>query len=215
MNQNITDKLDKFFNAFTPVSFEAGDSLINGTSPSGVFYLKSGYIRQYAVDGSGNELLINIYKPNTFFPMTWAIADINNRHYFDAIGKVEAYRAPKEQFLEFLDQNQDVLSDLTRRLLVGLDATIERLENFSTGGTHQKVILALLSLARRFPDPEPHSVTITLNLKQEAIAAIAGTTKESLSRALSTLKKQGVIDINGGKITIKDMEMLVDELDNL
>ena len=212
MDDNLTKQLNDFFSQYTPITFTPGDSLITDSTPSGVFYLKAGYVRQYTINGSGNELLINIYKPSTFFPMTWTLCDIPNRHYFEALTNCQLLRASKEQFVAFLDGHPQVLRDLTRRLLVGLDATLERMEHMASGNTYQKVILALAIMARRFGKGQTQNVTPALHLKQETLGSLAGTTKESLSRVLSQLKKNGLITTEDGTITITDLDALEAEL---
>lgn len=212
MTQSITSKLDSFFSNYTKVSFSPGDTVITGNTPNGVFYLKQGYIRQFSTTNTGEEILHNIYKPATFFPMTWALADIPNRYYFEAVTPVTAYRASVEATVEFLQSHPEILFDLTRRLLIGLDAILLRLEHVQSRA-EIKVIYCLTTLARRFSnDPDSQPARVTIRLSQSVLASMAGVTKETFSRHLSSLKKQGLVDSQQGKLIIKDLASLESKL---
>lgn len=207
----LVASLDKFFSQFTKLDFNKGDSLISGNTPSGIYYLTSGHVTQTATTPQGDNILHNIYKPGTFFPMTWGLADIPNRYYFLALGPATAYRAPKEEVRSFLQQTPDVLFDLTRRAFVGLEATVVRLEHINQGSAYQKVVHALVIVANRFSDVDQQS-TISLPLTHETMANLAGTTKETYSRTISQLKKKGLIDTTT-HLQIPDLPRLAAELE--
>jgi len=206
---DIQDKLEKLFSKYTPITSKKNEAIIAGNNPTGVFYLSQGYIRQSSVSPSGAETLLNLYKPGTFFPMTWAIADIPNSDFFETLTPIKAWRAPKHAVVDFLRQEPEVLFDLTRRLLIGLDSTLDRLESFYLHEADKKTLLALVILAKRFSSNiDSNSPIIDLPIKQEALATLAGTTKETFSREMSKLKKEELISYNRGQIIIHDFAQL-------
>ena len=69
--------------------------------PSGIFYLKKGFVREYAITKKGDELVVNMFKPVSFFPMSWAINNTPNMYFFEAVTDLRVWRAPKDKALAF------------------------------------------------------------------------------------------------------------------
>ncbi len=121
MDGIVTGALDAFFGKFTHLTYRKGDIILRAEdAPQGVMYLTKGYVRQYMVDEWGTMLMFHIFKPNSFFPVTWVVNDEPNRYYLKAVTPVELWRAPKKAVREFLHNNPPVVYDLTRLLLSGL-----------------------------------------------------------------------------------------------
>ena len=55
---------------------------------------------------------------------------------------------------------------------------------------------------------EENTIDIFLDLSRQELASLVGTTRETVTRTLSTLKKDKVIDFDGHKITILNEEQL-------
>jgi CRP/FNR family transcriptional regulator, dissimilatory nitrate respiration regulator len=64
-------------------------------------------------------------------------------------------------------------------------------------------------LMRHRPTPEAATFTFQLPARKQDIAAKLGLTQETLSRVLSFMDKQGLIRMNGAKITIENGEKLI------
>lgn len=64
-------------------------------------------------------------------------------------------------------------------------------------------------LMRHRPSPEAATFTFQLPARKQDIAAKLGLTQETLSRVLSFMDKQGLISMNGAKITIENGEKLI------
>ena len=155
MDTKITRKLDKFFAQYSSQTVKKGAILIRaGDEPKGIFYLKNGNIRQYAISKNGEELILNIYKPHTFFPMAWAVDAYPNTYYFDAMDESVVFIAPKEDVIAFVKREPDVLFDLVKRLFIGLDGLLSRLEFLMSGTARQKLITIILICAKRFGEIE-------------------------------------------------------------
>jgi hypothetical protein len=64
-------------------------------------------------------------------------------------------------------------------------------------------------LADKFGTPSANGVSLNLRLTRHELAQLAGTINESLSRHLTELKDEGVLDVRGKEIVIKNREALV------
>lgn len=60
MNTKISGKLETFFTKFKHQIYRKGEVLIRvDDEPSGIFYLKKGFIKEYAISKKGDELAIS------------------------------------------------------------------------------------------------------------------------------------------------------------
>src|SRR4030065_72904 len=104
------DKLDTFFERFKTLRFRKREIILGAEEePKGVFFIKSGYVRSYSISEEGREFTLNIYKEGTYSPATWALAEIPNTYFFEAMTPVELTKAPKEELLVFLRANPEIL----------------------------------------------------------------------------------------------------------
>lgn len=213
MLSKTQEKIDKFFSQFELVKFDKGDIVIypDDTSPQ-VFFLRKGYVRMYALSTEGVEVTLHVFAPNSYFPMMWALSDIPNRYYYEALTEVEAYSIPKDKALQFLKKQPDALMDLTRRLLAGLDRLLGRVEYLVFGKAHTRVVSTLLFLARHFGKEKDSGVIIQPNFTHREMAAFAGVTRETVSREMDNLKKKKLISNYRRFIIIKNLRRLSREL---
>ncbi|MFI5265712.1 MAG: Crp/Fnr family transcriptional regulator, partial [Candidatus Levyibacteriota bacterium] len=135
MNQSFQRLDESFFAKFhTPLRFKKNQTIFwPDRQPSGVFYVKSGFIRQYLVSKDGKELTVNILKPETYFPLIWALNNVTNVYFYECLTEVTLLKAPREAVVKQLENYPDLLYDLTKRILSGLDGITKMMETLLTG----------------------------------------------------------------------------------
>lgn len=205
--------LETFFEKYTRLKYKKGEIILRAEdTPQGVFYLKKGYVRQYMVAESGAMLMLHIFKPNSFFPMTWALNDTPNTYYYEAMTAVEVWRAPKEAVKEFLHEYPAVVYNLTQRLLMGIVGIRRRMEYLVMDNAYDKTLLLLLYMAQNLGDKEEGSMVLPVPLTHREISAWIGTTRETASLQVETLKKRGLISYRKRQLVIPSPKALEKEL---
>ena len=211
MNQAILDKVDTFFTKHKHHEYKKGELLIRADDdPSGIFYLKQGQVKEYAISQKGNELVINIFKPVAFFPMSWAINETPNNYFFEAVTDVEVWKAPKKEIVAFIKDNPDVLFDLMSRVYKGTDGILTRMTYLMAGNAYARLTTELLIQAKRFG--KHHENSVTLQISEKDLAAESGMTRETVSREIHKLKKKELITFSRNTLVIADIQKLEDEL---
>lgn len=206
--------VDTFFSQYTKLTYEKGEVVLRaGDPPAGVLYLKKGFVRQSFVAQNGDMLVLHVYKPGSFFPMTWVINDTPNRYYFEALTPVEIWRAPREEVRRFLKQNPAEMEGVLSRILKGLSGVLMRMEHLVFESAYHKVILLLLYYAKNFSDKPTGKLTLPLTHRE--IAAWIGTTRETASLQIEALKERKLIEYNRRTIVIPSLSALEKEVDEL
>lgn len=129
MDMVVKQELGDFFKKFKNQRYKKGEVLIRADDePSGVFYLLDGVVKRYSISPAGEELILNVFRPISFFPMSWVLNDTDSSHYFEAMTNVEVYKAPKKEFLNFISGKPEILLDLLSRIYHGLEGYMMRME---------------------------------------------------------------------------------------
>lgn len=200
--------VDAFFSGFPAHEYFKGAILIRAADePKGIYYLKSGHIRQYVITKEGEEITLNIYKPGAFFPMAWAVNAYPNHYYFEAMDDSVVRIAPKEDAVEFVKNEPDVLFDLLQRLYIGLDGVLSRMEHLMSGKARERLITILIISAKRFGrhNTGRDAITIDLRLTHQDLASLAGLSRETVTREMMELKQSGLLDYTNTAISIQNI----------
>ncbi len=214
MDNGILSKLDAFFSKFPKQEGKKGTILIQANAqPTGIFYIEEGIIRRYWITEKGEEITLNLYKPHTFLPMSWAMSNVPNKHFYEAMTDVKLRKTPKEAMLQFIHEEPDILFDLLRRVYIGMEGLWSHVESLTTGDSSTKLLGSLIILAKRFGKKEMGAdTTIQIKMTESDLANYAGMSRETASRELQKLKQEKLVDFAKGKITIHNLQHLEDKI---
>ena len=211
MEPRLLEKLNNFFSRFKIQKYKKGEILIRaGDDPSGVFYLKHGRVREYAISRKGEEIVVNIFKPPAFFPMSWVINQTPNVYFFEALEDLELIRAPREEVIEFVKSEPEILYNLLSRVYIGTDGLLSRMTYLMSGSAYERLVAELIIIAKRFG--EKNGREITVETSERDLASQIGMTRETVSREVKKLKAVGLISFSKKRLIVKDIGKLEEEL---
>lgn len=208
MTDEVAQKIEKFFKQYRARKYSKGQVLIlNGDTSDYIYHRVAGRVKQYDVTYRGDEIILNIFKPPAFFPMSLAINKGRNPYIFEADTDIEVRQAPAEAAVKFLKDNPDVTFDLLSRLYKGTDGLLGRITHLMSSSAKSRLIYELLIEARRFGTINPDgSCNLTINEKD--LGARAGLSRETVSREMTRLKADKLVSMQHKHITITSMPRL-------
>ena len=124
------------------------------------------------------------------------------------MGPVELELAPRNEFVKFIKENNDVLFELTVRILIRLGGLIERMNYLVFGNAYNKVASIISICAQRFGDLERAGIVIGVPLTHKDIANLIGVARETVSIEIKKLEKEGILSFKGKHIIVKDQKKL-------
>lgn len=208
----IRQKVAAFFKDFPLKQYEKGQILVYADDdPGGVFFIESGEVRQYTITNSGNEVVVNVFKPPAFFPMSWAINRTPNEYFFETASRASLRVAPADKVVAFVSENPDVLLDLLSRVYRGTDVLLRRMTHLMKGSARSRTVLELVIACQYFGKPKDSS-SFVVEIPESELAARAGLSRETVSRELHKLHKKGLLEISQKHIVIRDPNALEQEL---
>lgn len=203
-------KLKTFFN-LKPLVYKKGEIVLHfQDSFSGVFFLKKGFIKDSTVSVNGQEFTLFVFKPDDIFPYNWAFNKIPNEHSFTAITDCEVVKQGRDEFLDYIQKNPDVLFMLTQRILVRLRGLLQRMEYLVFGNASQKVASIFVILAERF-GKKKNGIEISIPLSHKDIADLVGITRETASIEIKKLSDKGIIFTSSKTYIVRKPTKLLEE----
>ncbi len=181
-------------------------------APSSVFFLKKGAVRMFLDSEEGVDLTIHIYNPGSFFPLQWTIGHLPNKHNYEAITHTEVYIAPADKVIDYLKTDPQASFVLAERLSRGLMGMSKRIETTILGRANNRVASILIYLAGHFGEHNGKVVTIRPKFTHQAIASLAGITRERVSLEMERLQKEGLIERKPGALVLLDLPHLEKQL---
>lgn len=208
MDASIARVIEEFFTQYPKRKYSKGQILIfSGEGGDVVYNLVSGRVKQYDVTYRGDEIILNVFKPPAFFPMSLAINHSQNTYIFEAETEIVVRQAPAEAVVEFLEVNPSVLFDLLSRVYIGVDGLLGRMTHLMAGSAKARLIYELLIACRRFGEKEDGSEW-QLSMSESDLGARAGLSRETVSREMKKLVDESLVKVGRGKIIVDDISKL-------
>jgi len=180
-----------------------------GAYPAGIFYIVSGKVKKYKVDGEGREQII--YVANTGELLGYH-AILSEDNYPDSAAVLEESIItfiPKEDFLEAIKQS----NELNRRLLKTLSHEFAVMANslamFAQRSVRERLALQLIVIREKYKVDFETGKPVEINMSREDLASLVGTARENVVRMLSEFKQEGTIATIGRKIIVLDVKKLI------
>lgn len=208
MTTDIAQKVHDRFSQYPKRQYPKGQILVFADeNPEHIFYIVKGRVRKYDVSYRGDEVIINIFQPPSFFPMSWAINKTSNHFFYKTETETELHVVPAKDALDFLKENPDVVLDLLSRLYKGLEGVYGRLVHLMSGTARSRLLYELIIECRRFGTKQKDG-SYLLKTSEVDLAARSGLSRETISREMKGIKARGWVSVSKNEIIVKDVGLL-------
>lgn len=177
-----------------------------GNFPRAVYYVEKGKVKIHRANASGKELITTIHGAGDFFGYTAILEHTAYPDSATALEDSEIYRVEKDDFFSLLHKNASVSGRFIQLLAGNLQDREKQLIQLAYNSVRKKVAEALLTLCKKYANNE--STEIVFQISREDLANLAGTATETTIRTLSDFKDEGLLDIAGGNLIIRNTEKL-------
>ncbi|MEE4256822.1 MAG: response regulator [Bacteroidales bacterium] len=175
-----------------------------GDYPRFIFFIESGRVKTYRMNADGKELISNTYEAGDFFGYQPVLEERTYDESAMALESSKVLKILKEDFLSLIYKNRDVAHKLIKIISKNLSQKEDELIHMAYDSVRKRVAIKLREL---IPLEGDNTVTIS----RTDLAAMVGTTTETLVRTLSELKDLDIIDTDTHNIILLDRKKL-DEL---
>jgi CRP/FNR family cyclic AMP-dependent transcriptional regulator len=215
MPSPITKKVYEYFSQYTLRRYRKGQIFIfPGEKAAFVYCLKSGTVKQYAYSYRSDKVVVNVFDPPAYFPLTPLVAGLPIRYFFEAETSVEMYQAPAKETLKFFKSDAEVLFHIVSMVYASVDVVLGRMVQLMTGTAKTRVVYELLTECKKFDHRHGGAHSATVHLNEKDLSARTGLSRETINRQLQKLKALDLIEAKRGSITVSDIEKLEKQLSN-
>lgn len=169
-----------------------------------VYWVINGTIKTSKTDYYGKSYTTDIYTAGSFFGHLPFQHHAEYNESASALEPTVVGIIPKQDFLNAIYRKPHLNNFLLHQISQQLTDKNNRLLQLAYASVRERVALALLKFS---------SITSgELNLpavSREDLASLVGTTKESLVRTLSEMKRDGLLEMNGREIAVKSPQELM------
>jgi DNA-binding response OmpR family regulator len=189
------DKRTKLYNKKAVVYSE-------GDAPQYVYFVKTGNVKGFKAHPDGKELITALYGPNDFIGFE---AILENAPYADSavsLQDAELVMIPRHDFLTLIQAHGDVSTSFIRLLCKKVADREKQLITLAYNSVRQRTAEALIK-AGALKDARS-----TIAISREDLAKLVGTAAESVIRVLADFKEEGILETEGGRIRILNLDKL-------
>lgn len=178
-----------------------------GETARGLFVVVEGGVKIYRAGTDGREQVLHVEEPGH------SVAELPLLDGAPYPASARASEASKILFLprdsfQWLYQNNPEIADATiRELGRRLRKVVRLVDKLSLKDVPARVATALLEIAAATGELQEGG-EFTLEATQEELAGELGTTRESVSRALSALRKDEIVEVDDSRVRILDLDAL-------
>ena len=166
----------------------------------------SGTIKTYRTNEDGKELITGMYKAGDFIGYIPLLEENIYRDTAQTLENAEVMLIPKSDFIQLVNSNAEISRKFIKLLANNVSDRETQLVKLAYNSLRKRVADALLLVNKRYKKNE-NDVPV-IQISREDLANIVGTATESLIRTLSDFKSDKLIEINEGKIIVKNESKL-------
>ncbi len=182
---------------------------VEGENPRGVFILCSGRAKLTTSSTEGKTLIVKIADAGEVLGASSTILGRPHEVSAETIEPSQLNFIKREDFLKFLSMNVDVCIHTAQQLSEKYQAAQRDLRSLGLSQTTSvRLARLLLEWAASRGEETPKGVRISLLFTHEEVAQMIGTTRETITRILSTFRKKGLIEMKGATLVILDKKAL-------
>ncbi|ACL69732.1 Crp/Fnr family transcriptional regulator [Halothermothrix orenii] len=187
--------------------FKDGTNIFfEGEEGDRVYFLKKGRVKVKKTSPDGGEQILEIITPGDVFGEVVLFGIDRYPATTVAIGEVVVDYLSRSKFRRYFTNNPEIGWGMLKVMARKLARSQKRIENLGLRDTKGRVATLIMDMMRDFG--EKNNQVVKLHFNRQELANFIGTSRETVSRTLSEFKSEGLIDIKGKKLIIKDIEGL-------
>ncbi|MCU0549343.1 MAG: Crp/Fnr family transcriptional regulator [Leptolyngbya sp. Prado105] len=199
------DQLAKLVELAIVQSYNKGEILFHqGDEGIGFFVVRSGRVKVFKLSADGKEQILHIFGQGDHFAEVPVLDGLCFPASASALEKLEVLFFPRQAFLQLLEQQPTLAINLLKSFARHLRTFSHLVDNLALREVPARLANYLLSLSEQAGNAE----VVELDLPKGQLAARLGTIPETLSRVFAKLSREGLIEIEGSQVILRDVDRL-------
>lgn len=178
-----------------------------GNNAHGIYCVHKGKIKMHKLGLDGKEQIIRFAKDGDVIGYRAMLSGEAYSLSASVLEDTSVCYLPKDTLLNLIQEDPKFALKLMEMTCKEMGKASKAITNLAQKPVRERLAEVLLILKETFGEREDGSIDVTLT--REEIGSLVGTATESCIRLLSEFKKDGMIELEGKKIIIKDVQGLI------
>ncbi|SHM17416.1 CRP/FNR family transcriptional regulator, anaerobic regulatory protein [Caldanaerovirga acetigignens] len=180
-----------------------------GDPGEAVFFVKSGKVKVYKGDDEGREFILHIFDEGDVFAEAVLLGGGTYPATAEAVEDSVVGFIKNEDLESFIKKSPDLAIKIIRIMAARLRDSQEKIKDLALKDTYDRTACMLHKISLDYGQRTSRGIEIDLPVTRQELAALVGTSRETVTRILSQMKKNGIIDIDRQKIIVLDERKLM------
>ncbi len=189
--------------------YQKGEVIFHQDDPADRMHIiVDGRIRISITSDDGREKDLAILKSGECFGEMALLDGSNRSATATAVDPTQTLALYRDDFMEFLQIHPGVVTKTTSLLTSRLRVVNQMLGDLAFLDVPTRVAKQLLELSEAYVDESASDAPVEIPMGQDELARLVGASRETISRALNSYRRLGILSTSHRRITINDPEAL-------
>lgn len=204
------EEIAEVVNLIERKSFKKGDNIfLEGDTADKLYIVNKGSIKAFRYTKEGKEQILYVMSNGDSIGELNLLKKSKYKYSAAALEETDLCVISKDNFDGLLKKYPEIMLKILEGLHDRMDNLEDLVQNLSTKDVEARIADMLLHFIKDFGVETKNGIEVDMPLSREEMGSYIGTTRETISRKLTSLHDEGVIQISGGrKIVIKNLEEL-------
>lgn len=181
---------------------------MEGEFGEAVHFVMEGSVKIYKTSEEGREHILYFAHPGDIFAEVILFNEVNYPATALAVEDCRIATIRNEDLEKVLIEHPSMAVAIIKVLNKRLINAQARVKSLALENTHSRTAEILLRLAEERGIKTEEGIELDLNISRQELANMIGTTRETVTRVLTSFKKYNAIDMNRSIIRIKSLDKL-------
>lgn len=180
-----------------------------GSEGESVYIVQEGLVKAFKTDADGHEQIVNFLGPGSMFPHTGFFIASSYPATTEAVVDSRILAMPLSSFERLLASTPSMAMKVMRVMSEIIQELQSKLQELTGQDVQVRLQSFLSAMAQKQGRQQSDgSIRLTLPVTHQELANTIGTTRESVTRLLAQLRKDGLLRTERGGFIITDLEKL-------
>jgi CRP/FNR family cyclic AMP-dependent transcriptional regulator len=173
-----------------------------------MYLVLSGKVKVAKAGASGKETILAIHRSGDFFGEMSLLDGKTAPATVSAMEDSKIISVSGADFHRYLMHNERVMLQIIHVLCARL-RQVWQTQSLSSSAADTRIRMGINQLAKRHGIRDARGIIIDLKITHQELAEMVGTSRETVTRVLARLRKQGIIEIDQRRMTLLDSQALL------
>lgn len=189
--------------------FEDGHCLYRrGDKPHAFYMVVTGAVRFTRVSDSGKEMILNVAAPGAVFGEISIMGNRERAYTAQCVGDTALMTIGADDFRSLFEVHQGLRRRVVEKLCARVNQYYETIDDFLLLKMPARIAKRIVALAEAREVNGHSDLVLNAGLSQENLASMLGISRQSLSKQLREWQASRWIDVQYGRIIIRNFDAL-------